>query len=257
VDYLWYWDADAATPGLEAIMPSRTLSLLINLSDDQLVWYDGATLAAHNHLRGIAVCGAHTRRFAIDAHQPKMMGVKFTAGGAWPFFGLAAREFTNRHVALKDVWGAEADRLNARLLDARTIPAKFDIVARTLLQQAARSLGRHPAVDFALARFERAPFSSRVSTVAARADVGHKRFISLFEREVGVPPKLYLRMTRFQNLLERISAASCVDWAEVVENFGYVDQSHFIRDFREFSGFTPSAYMRHIRPSAQHVSLSA
>ena len=256
IDYLWYWEDDVSSPGLDAIMPSRTVSLLVNLSRDELNWYDGDDCLKQHRVRGAAVCGPHTRRFAIDACQPKMVGVQFSPGGAWPFFGPPTHEFKDRHVELDEIWGSDAGRLHQRLVQASAPSDKFDVLAEALLARAHRSLEHHPAVALSLARFSHEPCASSVGAVAREADVSRKRLITLFEREVGFTPKLYLRVARFQSLLSQICHSACVDWAEVVERHGWYDQSHFIRDFREFSGLTPSQYLSRRRPSAQHVGLA-
>jgi methylphosphotriester-DNA--protein-cysteine methyltransferase len=85
--------------------------------------------------------------------------------------------------------------------------------------------------------------------------MSHKKFIRLFTAEVGFTPKLYLRVARFQRVLAAIHAAPAVDWGDAVEQGGYFDQSHFIRDFREFSGFTPTEYLIRRGPFLQHVPL--
>ena len=70
-------------------------------------------------------------------------------------------------------------------------------------------------------------------------------------------PKAYLRVSRFQQVLARVHAAPSVDWMEIVERHGYYDQPHFIREFKEFSGFSPSEYFRLRGPHIQHVPLEA
>lgn len=255
---LWYWETDEA-PGYakDAIMASRAPSLLISLGEDELRWYGGEGYQDRNRLRGVALCGTQARHFAIDAHQPKMMGVEFKPGGAFPFFGPAAHEFHDSHTSLEDVWGRDAERLHQRLVQAPTVEDRFDILAAVLVAKAARAFEHNPAVSFALARFERAPCSASIAATAREAEVDAKRFIRLFADEVGVTPKLYLRVARFQRVLNRIVRAPHVDWGDIVAQHGYYDQSHFIRDFRQFSGLNPTEYLKRRGPYTQHVPLPA
>jgi AraC-like DNA-binding protein len=61
---------------------------------------------------------------------------------------------------------------------------------------------------------------------------------------VGLTPKRFLRVTRFQRVIESLSCRTAVvDWADLAVRCGYYDQSHFVHDFRSFSGFTPAAYL--------------
>jgi methylphosphotriester-DNA--protein-cysteine methyltransferase len=114
----------------------------------------------------------------------------------------------------------------------------------------------HPAVELALRCFARLPHQVSVSAAAREAEVSPKKLIRLFAEEVGMTPKAYLRVSRFQRVLARIHAAQSVDWMEEVERHGYYDQPHFIHEFREFSGFTPTEYFRLRGPYLQHVPLT-
>jgi AraC-like DNA-binding protein len=250
----WYWKGDPLPHRKELIMASPTMGLLVNLHEDALRHYEGDAFDVEHRSRGIALSGANTQNFAIDAVQPEIMGVQFHAGGAFPFFAPSARLFCNLHVALEDVWGAEATRLHHRLVEAPTIPAKFDVLHAALLARMPRALSHHPAVDLALARFGHR-HGARVGDVAAESGLCRRRFIDLFAEEVGFTPKLYLRLRRFQGVLKDVFGMPAIDWSEVAYRHGYADQSHFNREFREFSGLTPSQY--HARPGqgANHVEL--
>ena len=207
-------------------------------------------------LSGIAICGTHTRTFAIDAYQPHMLGVQFKPGGAFAFFGGSAREFEDVHVSLEDIWGRDAERLHQRLVQAPTPDDKIAILFRELMQRFSEQT-HHPAVEVALRRFGNCPHRVSVTTVAREAEVSPKKLIRLFTEEVGMTPKAYLRVSRFQQVLARVHGAPSVDWMEIVERHGYYDQPHFIREFKEFSGFTPTEYFRLRGPQIQHVPLTA
>jgi methylphosphotriester-DNA--protein-cysteine methyltransferase len=140
-------------------------------------------------------------------------------------------------------------------MQAPTPQSKFKILQNALLAVAPERFDRHPAVTFALSRIGKAPHKTNVALLAAEAGLSHKKFIKLFTDEVGFTPKVYARVQRFQRVLVRIFQAPEVDWSDVVEQHGYFDQSHFIRDFREFSGLTPTEYLIRQGPYLQHVPL--
>jgi AraC-like DNA-binding protein len=253
---LWYWEGDAPGHAKDTIMASGRMGLLVNLKHDRLSWYGGDCFAQCNKLKGIALCGTHSAAFAISAYQPHMMGVQFRAGGAFPFFKQPSCDFENAHLSLEDIWpAAEAERLHQRLVQAPTPEDKFEILQNALIAKAPRAFAHDPVVAEALPRMARAPHRVTVAQLAANAGVSHKRFIKLFTDAVGFTPKLYLRVTRFQRVIARIHEMPQVDWGDVVERHGYFDQSHFIRDFRQFSGLTPTEYLIRRGPYLQHVPL--
>jgi AraC-like DNA-binding protein len=257
IEYLWYWEGEAPAHSKEAITASRNPSILIDLSDNDCVWYDGENYARRNKLKGMSVSGTQTAPFAINAHQPKIMGVQFKPGGGYPFLGPAAREFHGTHTSLEDVWGADAERLHQRIFQAPSVDDKFDILFDGLIRVAPREFAHHPAVALALQRFERCPHRASVAEAARDAEVSAKKFIQLFNDEVGMTPKLYLRVARFQRVVERIQFAPHIDWGDAVERHGYYDQSHFIRDFKEFTGFAPTEWLKLRGPYSHHIPLPA
>jgi AraC-like DNA-binding protein len=255
IDKFWYWEGDPLPHRKELIMASHTMGLLVNLADDELRHYDGERFDDVHRSRGIALSGPYTRHFAIDAHQPKIMGVQFASGGVYPFFAPSARVFHNEHVALEDIWGAAAGRLHHRIVEAPTVEAKFRVLSDALCSRIARPLTRHPAVALALARF-RCALPPRVGAVAAESGLSRRRFIEVFVEEVGVTPKLYLRLARFNRVLGCVFGTANVDWAEIAYLHGYADQSHFNREFREFAGLTPSQYLAHPGQGSGHAELT-
>lgn len=253
IENLWYWEGDPRAYAREAITASNAPGLLISLRCDELSWYTGERYTQKNFLKGMVLCGTHAGHFAIDAHQPHMMGVQFRPGGFYPFIGPAAHEFHNTHVSLEDVWGRDAERLHQRLLQAPTPSDKFDILQAELIRLAPRAFERHPAVELALRRFARGAVN--VAATAREAEISQKKFIRLFSEQVGLTPKLYLRVARFQRVMECITHAAAIDWWDVVEQHGYYDQPHFIRDFRDFTGFTPTQWLKLRGPFLHHIPL--
>jgi len=256
IENVWYWRGIDPGHAKDTIMASGRLGLMINLNRDELAWYGGQRYQTRNLLKGIGLCGTHAETFAIDAFQPHMMGVQFKPGGAFAFFGGSARTFENAHVSLEDVWGADAERLHQRVVQAPTPEDKIDILFRAMVGRFGERL-HHPAVALALRLFARNPHRVSLASVAREAEVSPKTLIRLFAEEVGMRPKTYLRVARFQRVLACVHAAPKVDWMEVVERNGYYDQPHFIREFKEFSGFTPSEYFRLRGPYLQHVPIDA
>jgi AraC-like DNA-binding protein len=182
--------------------------------------------------------GPHSEYFVIDtAGQQNVLGVHFRPGGAFPFFGLPADELHGQHVSLRELWGGFARQLREQLLAARTPEARLDLAEMALLRQM-RTPSPHPAVRYALGEFQG---PRRVRDVCAATGLSARRFIELFRREVGMAPKQYCRVRRFQRVVQSAGMAA-VDWSAVALEAGYCDQSHLIHEFREISGLSPSAW---------------
>src|SRR5207237_7470149 len=140
--------------------------------------------------------------------------------------------------------------------EATTTDAKFHILEQTLLEQARRPLARHRAVAYALDELQRERHARSISDVTDETGLSARRFIQVFSEEVGLTPKLFCRVRRFQQVLSLIHTAAQVDWADVALRCGYFDQAHFIHDFQAFSGINPTTYLAHKTPHLNHVPLN-
>jgi methylphosphotriester-DNA--protein-cysteine methyltransferase len=239
VDRIWMC-ADEPLHARERILPSGTVELVFNLVDDEIRIYDPARLNRCRRYSGAVVSGPYRTCFAIDpAQHASIMGVHFKPGGAFPFFG-AADELADAHVDLDAFWGRWAVELRARL--AAAAPARrFAIMERALLARWRYCWRRHPAVTVALQSFEESLGQVTIRAAAQRVELSERRFIQAFSREVGLTPKMYCRIQRFQRAREVVETLRTPRWATLAVDAGYFDQSHLIRDFREFSGLSPTA----------------
>jgi AraC-like DNA-binding protein len=111
-----------------------------------------------------------------------------------------------------------------------------------LLSLARTSADRHPGVGAAMAAIEANP-SIRMAEVRELAGLSTKRFVRLFRTEVGLSPKEYARVRRLQAALRQLGAGNA-SGADIAAGIGYFDQSHFVREFRSFTGMTLTQYER-------------
>jgi len=257
VALFWYYEGYALPHAKERLLPTGTTELVINLREDHIETY-GGDASAMQSFRGGVVCGPHSESFVIDTSQEEsVIGVHFKPGGAFPFFKLPAGELHNLHVGLDDLWGAAACDLRDQLLAEATPEAKIRVLERQLLAQLTKPLSRHPAVSFALNEFHTVPQARTIAEVTCQIGLSARRFIQVFNEQVGLTPKLFCRVQRFQQVLRQVGMRNDVDWANVASSCGYFDQAHFIHDFQAFSGFTPTAWLALRGQHANHVPLPA
>lgn len=229
----------------ELILPNGSIALVVNLRDEEIRVHEPLHPDGCRRLPGAVVAGAYGGFFGIDrAQHPSMVGVLFRPGGAFPFLGMPACELADAHVELEALWGRPAVELRERLCASATTSERFALVEQSLAVRLNDPPARHGAVPVALDAFEQFGAGVRVRDVARRVGLSQRRFIQVFAAEVGMTPKLYGRVRRFQQARALVRGLPTPDWARVATECGYFDQSHLIRDFRAFSGLTPEAYLR-------------
>jgi len=81
-----------------------------------------------------------------------------------------------------------------------------------------------------------------VRDVSRELGLSQRRFIQVFGSFIGLTPKIFCRILRFQQARVLAEKLEAPNWAELAVSCGYFDQSHLIKDFKEFSGSTPRTY---------------
>jgi AraC-like DNA-binding protein len=244
VDIFWLYEGRGAEHKIDCILPTGTLELAINLRQNELRFYDAERSENCSRFSGAVVSGAHGRGFTPDSEEEIfIIGVHFKPGGAFPFLGLPASELADTHVDLETLWGPSARQLRERLFEARTSVERFQLLQEALFSRLCERVEKHYAVSAALEMFGKNQPGPAVREIAKYLGISQRRFIQVFKAEVGMTPKLFSRIQRFQQTRTLIQQNPSPNWADLALDLGYFDQSHLIREFHEFSGLSPTDYL--------------
>jgi len=254
VESIWVYHNDPCAHALERILPTGAGQLIVNLQEDETRLYDPEHPGRYVTNAGTIFAGVRSEFQVIDTSEQRYVaGVAFRPGGMAMFTGTPAHETSDTDVPLEILWGrCRTADLRDQLLEARSIEAQLDVI-ELALRRRLRPGGPHPAVGFALKAFDRVPATVNIGAVTDAIGMSAKRFIERFKIEVGVTPKRYCRIRRFQAVVARAHRGQLIDWPQVALDCGYFDQAHFIHEFRSFSGLTPTAYQASRTPHQNHV----
>lgn len=239
----WHVDCYAPRHPRERILPHGGMEITFSLDSApfRIDYPDSATSVV---VPEAMVAGPRTGHFLIDTSRPQtLLSVWFKAGGALPFFGVDGAELLNAHLALTALWGHEAAWLTERLCVAKTARVRFALLEAALCQRLQDASQRHPAVYYALERVAAAPEAVSVATLVADLALSPTRFIQVFKRDVGLTPKRFSRVQRFQAAVQAIARGDALSWTDLALRLGYYDQAHFINEFRAFAGMAPSGFV--------------
>lgn len=243
IEMMWHWDGYHPPHPRERILPTGLMELTVNLCDEPLTIYHADNPTQPQHLHGLFVVGAHSEHFIVDTDRPaSLLSAWFKPDAGQRLLGLPSAELRNQHVMLTDIWGSRAMDLYHRLLYAHTVAERFAILEAALLAELMRSRDGHQAVGYALNKFVRIPQPQSIAAVAEAIALSQTRFIQVFRQEVGMTPKQFCRVKRFQGAIQELTRTSTPDYGDIALACGYYDQAHFINEFKAFSGLTPSQY---------------
>jgi AraC-like DNA-binding protein len=254
VEAICFSEGEASLQPKERRLPDGRVALVMNLGHEMLRVSHREHADQFQSFHGGVLSGAHSRFSVLDTTTlVTTMYVCFKPGGARPFLPMPTTELTNQVVDLSCVFGTASFDLREQLQAAQTNDDRVRILERFLLARLVWEQAPHPAITFALASFQDGPKRRSIAEVTAQLGVSPKRFISLFEEAIGLTPKVFCRVLRFQEVLRRITRGQPVRWADLALDYGYFDQAHFIHDFQAFAGLGPSAYLAQRSEYHNHV----
>lgn len=225
----------------EHSLPTGAMHLVVRLDGPPLRIYADADDRIGTAFASATVGGARAGYCIKDtAHPAASVGAVLRPGAALALLGVSAAELEGRHVSLRDLWGEDAERLYQRLAATEGAQARQALFERALTERLRPARALHPQLVWALRCFERG--AVEVGDIARADGRSHRHFIAAFHEAAGLTPKRYARVLRFKRLLAALAATPRPEWARLALEAGYCDQSHLIREFREFAGVTPSEY---------------
>lgn len=248
IENLIYFDGLLAPHQLDRFLPDGNTEILIDLTERPQHIYDNQTLEVTQTCRYAWVSGVRTRPITIPSGTgSRMLIVAFKKGKAFPFYPFPISELTDTVADADLVFGRRFLDLREQLLAEQTVARMFQRVENFLLQQAGGAIEESIStrcIAHAVSSMIHAPSLHRLHQLSDEIGYSQKHFINLFTQHVGISPKQYLKIMRFQKAILTIERHFPTHWSNVALESGYYDQAHFIHDFKQFSGFTPKEYMK-------------
>ena len=238
-----FYYLEGEPPYARLMLPAAPAPLLIvNLGAPFLIRAGTAVDAAEYGDGCVVTTPTRAWEFSYPA-QTRSVGVHFKPWGLAPFLPMAAAELCDRPATVAQIWGQSAttglrDRLTAAAAPHEMLTLLEEELTRRLREIDGLELVRR--ISSAIASTGGVVPISELG-MAARASSTYlaKRFKAI----VGVTPKRLARSYRFTYAVLAIDVAAPIDWADIAARAGYFDQAHFVHEFREFTGLTPTRYI--------------
>lgn len=211
---------------------------------------DGKCVHAHR----IAVVGPHTQA-GINIRMTgrvESFAIFFQPLGLRQLLRIPIWILADTSYSGADLLGRLSEDLWEQLAEAGTFKARVTVAERYLLWLTARASGRTPIMNAALHLFQRHGLSS-IRELASSSGLSVRHFERRFVNEMGIRPKLFGRISRFQTALDAKLRFPDRNWLAIAHQFGYHDQMHMIRDFRDLGGAAPGQMLSELgdtRPPA-------
>ena len=173
------------------------------------------------------------------------VGVRFFPNALPSLFCLEAHELTNSCLYLDDITRKKDPPLKEQLLNSKTQAEKFEHL-KAFLHQKQNKINAYtdPIVDYAQSKIIESNGTLPLDILLSTLNLSGRSLERKFKRQVGITPKLFARVNRFQASLQQLKNNSYSKLSDIAFSLEYADQSHFIREFKEFAGFTPKEFQQ-------------
>jgi AraC-like DNA-binding protein len=255
-----YWESGPANRVVEGnLAASYEDTALLSLPQEETmerVLPDGCTdiLLEYdpvNKRQELSYCGTFTQPF-VSARQAgsetRIFAVRFFPGGAHYFHGMPTHLFTGGNYRLEDLWPESIGIIGERIFEAQNFNERVRIMDEYLNQLLLRQ--RTNGCDLMknlLHRIFVSGGSVGVKELAEREAISERQLNRKFGQWIGISPKKFSEVVRFQSVLHSIQNGGSLNWTELALKHSFFDQAHLIRDFRRFYGDSPLTAAKDLR----------
>jgi len=248
IRHYYIFESDADVEFEDTVFPSGDMELIFNLGEG--IW-ESSVGDKFCKTPKIELWGQITKPLPIRSKgRHTMLGIKFFTHSAGYFFSDEIGLFNDRISDFGDVIGSPAKTLHMQLLETNDPHKRIEQVETFLLNRLIGSEKKSFRIDkvaHILTSIKRNPAENNLGNIASRHGISPRYLHKLIYRHTGLSPAFFNKINRFQFSLKLI-AKNEQPLTTIAYQAGYFDQSHFIRDFKSFTGLTPSAYADNASP---------
>lgn len=235
------YDECTDAPLVRSELPGAQLVLLIETGPPlTLRDTDGV---GHQHVGGFVAGLAPSATRTEHAGWQQGVEVNLTATSARSVLGMPLTELSGGAVGLTDLFGS-SERLASRVADAADWSSRLGLVQAWLIGRLAQGPAADPRIVWAIDTIARSGGLVEIARVQRQVALSRPHFIRMFREHVGVTPKRYARLVRFERIVDAIRNGRSANWAALASDVGCYDQPHLAREIRTLAGMTTSELAR-------------
>ena len=243
IETIFYFKDFMPEHSIERVVPTGHLFIIFELDGITRHTFDNITLKPNGTFTKVWVSGMHKNYLSISAHQhSEMLVIQCKPFGSLPFIHSSINQFNDKVVQASTIFGTKILEIREQLIQKQTASEKLALIENWLINKF--DTKKIPTLEFIsiVNQFVKKPLSD-YNTIIKDYSKTQKNLISQFKKFCGYTPKILQRISRFNEILQKIHHKQKINWSQIAYEFGYSDQSHFIKEFKEFSGFNPQEFI--------------
>lgn len=244
IETIFYYKDFMPDHSIERVVPTGHIFLIFELDGFTRHTYNNDILKPNGSFTKVWISGLHQNFLSISAHEnSEMLVIQFNHTGAYPFIHENVVKLTEKVLNAELVFGNPILELRQKIIESSEVNDKFKVVEKWLLGRFKESCQPSDEIVEMVSNIKQNA-AIRITDLQNLYSKTHKQLIFDFKKYVGINPKYFLRIIRFNEILLKIHQKEKISWSTISYECGYADQSHFIKDFKHFSGFNPEEFIK-------------
>ncbi|WP_299110687.1 AraC family transcriptional regulator [uncultured Winogradskyella sp.] len=224
-------------------LPDGTINIVFELTNNPKFIYDNETGKIAQKCTDVWFSGVLKDYITISSHHEEMIVLVFKPGAGFPLIHSSVSKYTNQVVPAEQIFGKHILLLLKELKLPTSVQEKFLAIEQWLNEQLKADDFYLEVIRYAINNIESSPTHINLNELSKKMGYSQKQFIQLFKKYVGLTPKQFHRIIRFNEILSVVENKERISWTTIANDCGYFDQAHFIKDFQSFSGINPKKYL--------------
>ena len=225
----------------EPVLPDGRIELIFNLATPfKRYHFDGTT---EIQPRSIIVGQTLKHTTIKPLGHINLFGVRFQTAGAHIFFDFPLNELTDKIENLDNVLAIKGKYLEQRINEANSVNDRIALIENEVSKK--MTFGTYFDISTAevVKIIEAAHGLISIENLSKKVGISSRQLERKFQQYIGLSPKSFCRIKRIQSILDVMNTGEIDSWADLTLGFGYFDQAHFVRDFKLFTGKSPTVYL--------------
>lgn len=238
IECFWIIENEDKTPGKQKVIPDGFVEIIFHFGDPYRIQLAEEWITQGRSL----LAGQISKYFFLEnSGAANILGVKLKPTALTHLYAVPLHLFTDKVVNLSDVQQLQMHILEKKIHSSDSHEERIKIISKYFKELPSFTNYKISAIDIAVGETFKRNGMATIAELTNAAGVGERQLENLFKKYIGLSPKLFTRIIRF-NYIFQLAEQKSDNWTSLAHEAAYYDQSHFIRNFKKFSGESPSAY---------------
>lgn len=245
IKYFWIIESKDPITVNHKLLPVGNIDFVLNFSAPIKYALAGKTETIP---KGFHFSGLRNQYCMINqAGRFNIIGISFFSAGLYPFLKIPLSEFTNKTIELDLLLHEFTSGVEEKLSRADSIAEKLDAMEKELVKLIDFELIPNKEIYHIFSRFTRDANPINIFQFCEQYGINQRKLERIFNKYIGISPGAFQRLNRFQCVVKQVIERAYADLTSLAYDNGYYDQTHFIKDFKAYTGCSPSQFLNERR----------